>query len=349
MNLQETITKIEPLDETMMQISRKRWDSIAHPLHSLGLLEDVIVQISGITGSQDIRIEKKALVPMCADNGVVEEGVTQTGQEVTAIVAENFLVQQATASILCREANAAIFPYDVGMVTDTKVPRRKVAYGTRNMAREPAMTYAQAVETIETGITIAEELAEQGYGLLATGEMGIGNTTTSSAITAVLLDQPVELVTGRGAGLSSEGLEKKIAAIRRAIALHQPNPADPVDVVSKVGGFDIAAMAGVCLGAAALHLPVVLDGFISCVAGLVAARICPRVTDYMIAAHVSEEPSAQMVLDALGKEAFLHAHMCLGEGTGAVAVFPLLDMAAAVYNGMSTFQDISIDEYQHLQ
>lgn len=348
MTLQETLEKIQPLDSATMEIAKKRWDSIAHPLHSLGLLEDVVVQIAGITGQQDVHIGKKALVPMCADNGVVEEGVTQTGQEVTAIVAENFLVQQATASILCREAGADIYPIDIGMAADTKVPNHKIAYGTKNMAKEPAMTYEDAVKAIEVGISVAEKLAGEGYGVIATGEMGIGNTTTSSAVASVLLERPVEEMTGRGAGLSSEGLQKKINAIKKAVELHKPDKNDPVDVLAKVGGFDIAGLVGIYLGGAALRIPVVIDGFISGVAALAAMKICPLAGDYMIASHVSEEPAARLILSSLGKEAFLHAHMCLGEGTGAVTIFPLLDMAAAVYNGMSTFQDIEIEEYKPL-
>ncbi|MGI6070411.1 MAG: nicotinate-nucleotide--dimethylbenzimidazole phosphoribosyltransferase [Blautia sp.] len=349
MNLQETLEKIQPLDERMMEVTRKRWDSIAHPLHSLGLFEDVLVEIAGMTRSQDMDYKKKALVTMCADNGVVEEGVTQTGQEVTAIVAENFLVEQATASILCRECGADIYPVDIGMVTDTKVPRHKVAYGTKNMAKEPAMTREEAVEALEVGIHMAEELVARGYRMLATGEMGIGNTTTSSAVASVLLEEPVEKMTGRGAGLSSEGLEKKIHTIKKAIALHQPDKKDAIDVLSKVGGLDIAGMAGVCLGAAALQVPVVIDGFISGVAALVAARICPAASGYIIASHVSKEPAAQLILEAMDKRAFLHADMHLGEGTGAVTLFPLLDMAAAIYNSMSTFQEINVEEYQHLK
>lgn len=349
MLLEKTLREIEPLDQQAMDIARQRWDSIAHPLHSLGLLEDVIVQIAGIVRSQDVSVDKKALIPMCADNGVVVEGVTQTGQEVTAIVAENFLVEQATASILCRQAGADIYPIDIGMVVDTKVPKRKVAYGTKNMTVEPAMTREEAIQGVEEGIAVARELVEAGYKVLATGEMGIGNTTTSSAIAAVLLKQPVETVTGRGAGLSSQGLNKKIQAIKKAIELHQPDVKDPMDVLAKVGGFDIAGLVGVYLGGASRHVPVIIDGFISGVAALVAQRICPTSAGYMIASHVSEEPATRMILEALGKEAFLHAHMCLGEGTGAVTIFPLLDMAAAVYNGMSTFQDIAVEEYQHFQ
>lgn len=349
MNLQETLKKIHPLDEHAMEVSRKKWDSIAHPLHSLGLLEDVLVQIAGITGKVEADIKKKVLVPMCADNGVVEEGVTQSGQEITMLVAETFLTYQSAAARLCKEAGADVFPVDIGIAVDTKLPRDyKIAYGTKNMVKEPAMTYDEAVRAIEVGIHVAEKMAEQGYKIIATGEMGIGNTTTSSAVASVLLEQPVETMTGRGAGLSSEGLQRKISAIKKAIDLHRPKKEDPIDVLAKVGGFDIAGLVGVYLGGAALHIPVVIDGFISGVAALAAQRICPDAGGYMIASHVSEEPAGKLILEALGKEAFLHAHMCLGEGTGAVAIFPLLDMAAAIYNGMSTFQEYEMDAYEHL-
>lgn len=348
MRLEEAIAKIKPLDQAAVNAAKRRWDSIAKPLHSLGLLEDVLTQIAGITGSQEIDISKKALVTMCADNGVVEEGVTQSGQEVTAIVAENFLSRQATASILCQQAGAKIVPIDIGMAVDTKVRNMKVAYGTKNMAKEPAMTREEAVKALEVGIQVAEELAGEGCRLLATGEMGIGNTTTSSAIAAVLLGQPVEKMTGRGAGLSSAGLDKKVTTIKNAIVMHRPDPEDAIDVLAKVGGFDIAGMAGVCLGGAALHIPVVMDGFISSVAALVAMRICPDASGAIIASHVSKEPATELLLKALDKEAFLHARMCLGEGTGAVTIFPILDMAAAVYSQMSTFQEISVEEYKPL-
>ncbi len=348
LTFKETIEKIKPLDSVSMEAARTRWDHIAHPLHSLGLMEDLVVQIAGISRGQDIHIGKKALVSMCADNGVVEEGVTQTGQEITALVAENFLKGQAISSLFCKQAGAELIPVDIGMVVDTQVTRKKVAYGTKNMVKEPAMTYEQAVQSIEVGIQMAEELKEKGYQILATGEMGIGNTTTSSAMATVLLDRPVEDVTGRGAGQSSAGLEKKIWAIRQAIGLHKPDPSDPVDVLAKVGGFDIGGMMGVFLGGAALGIPVVIDGFISGVAALAAAGICPQARDYMIPSHVSQEPAAHMILEALGKEAFLHGHMCLGEGSGAVALFPLLDMAVGVYQKMSTFCDINMEEYKLL-
>lgn len=345
MKLEEALKKIRPLDEAAMEACRQKWDSIAHPLHSLGKLEDVLVQIAGITGDIRVDLKKKALVPMCADNGVVEEGVTQTGQEITALVCENFLQTKAVSSIMCKTVGAEIFPVDVGVATDVSILNRKIAYGTKNMVKEPAMTREQAIQAIETGIEMVETLKEKGYRIIATGEMGIGNTTTSSAVASVILGRPVEDMTGRGAGLSSEGLNRKIHAIRKAVALHQPDPKDGIDVVSKVGGFDIAAIAGLFIGGAALQVPIVIDGVISAVGALVAATICPETKGYMIPSHVSKEPAGHLLLEALGKEAPLHCDMCLGEGTGAVTFFPLLDIATAVYYGMSDFGGIGMEAY----
>ena len=196
---------------------------------------------------------------------------------------------------------------------------------------------------------MADDLTRKGYRLLAMGEMGIGNTTTSSAVASVLLHASVEEMTGRGAGLSSEGLRRKIQAIKKGIEKNQPDPQDPIDVLAKVGGFDIAALAGLCLGGAWKHTPVLMDGFISCVAALLAVRLCPAVSGYLLASHVSKEPAAERILDELGKEAMIHGKMCMGEGTGAAALFPILDMAAEIYNTMSTFEDIHMDSYEHLE
>ena len=349
MTLEETLARIRPLDKNAMEIAAKRWDSIAKPLHSLGKMEKLVIQIAGITGSPDMALQKRALVPMCADNGVVEEGVTQTGQEVTAIVAENFLSGDTSACVMSRQCGTEVIPVDIGMAVDTSVPKDlKVAYGTANMTKGPAMSREQAVQALEAGIEMVRRLKEEGYGILATGEMGIGNTTTSSAVASVLLDRPVEEMTGRGAGLSGDGLTRKINAIKRAIELNRPDPEDAVDVLAKVGGFDIAGMAGMFLGSAAFGIPVVIDGFISCVAALVAQRICPTAGEYMIASHVSKEPAAHLILDALGKEAVIHGEMCLGEGSGAVALFPFIDMGAAVYQSMSTFDEIHVEQYEEL-
>ena len=349
MTLEETLAQIKSLDETAMEMAAKRWDSIAKPLHSLGKMEKLVIQIAGITGSADVSVKKRALVPMCADNGVVEEGVTQTGQEVTAIVAENFLSGATSACVMSRQCGTDVIPVDIGMVVDTKLPTDlKIACGTANMTKEPAMSREQAVQALEAGIEMVRRLKEEGYELLATGEMGIGNTTTSSAVAAVLLDRPIEEMTGRGAGLSGDGLTRKINAIKKAIEVNSPDPEDAIDVLAKVGGFDIAGMAGMFLGGAALRVPVVIDGFISCVAALIAQRICPTAGEYMIASHVSKEPAARLILEALGKEAVIHGEMCLGEGSGAVALFPFLDMGIAVYDSMSTFEDIHVEQYEEL-
>lgn len=349
MTLEETIRKIRPVDVAAMAAAKQHWDGLGKPLGSLGRLEKALIRIAGIQRTGDVHIDRKALVIMCADNGVVEEGVTQCGQEVTATVAENFLDEKSCVAIMCRRAGTKICPVDIGMAVDTpRVEKRKIAYGTKNMAREPAMTREQAVAAIEVGIAKAEELHAQGYEMLATGEMGIGNTTTSSAMTAVYLGLDVETVTGRGAGLSSHGLQRKINAIKQAIAVNQPDPEDPLDVLAKVGGLDIAGMCGLFLGGAAQQMPVVMDGFISQVAALTAVRLVPECADYILASHVSEEPGANILLKALEKDAFLTCGMRLGEGSGAVALFPILDFASDIYHKMSTFVQADIVEYQPL-
>lgn len=349
MTLEETIRKIRPVDVAAMAAAKQHWDGLGKPLGSLGRLEKALIQIAGIQRTGDVHIDRKALVIMCADNGVVQEGVTQCGQEVTATVAENFLDEKSCVAIMCRRAGTKICPVDIGMAVDTpRVEKRKIAYGTKNMAKEPAMTREQAVAAIEVGIAKAEELHAQGYEMLATGEMGIGNTTTSSAMTAVYLGLDVETVTGRGAGLSSHGLQRKIYAIKQAIAVNQPDPEDPLDVLAKVGGLDIAGMCGLFLGGAAQQMPVVMDGFISQVAALTAVRLVPECADYILASHVSEEPGANILLKALEKDAFLTCGMRLGEGSGAVALFPILDFASDIYHKMSTFVQADIVEYQPL-
>ena len=335
--LQRLLKMIRPGDGAAKEEASRRWDSIAKPLHSLGKLERDIIRIAGIQRTAAVRLEKKALLVLCADNGVVEEGVTQTGQEVTAIVAENFLT-----------AGVDLFPIDMGMAADTQVPDYKVAYGTRNMAKEPAMTREQALQAVLTGIRLAKEKKEEGYDLLEVGEMGIGNTTTSSAVSSLLLGREIQEMTGRGAGLTSQGLERKIRVIREAIRRNQPDPSDSLDVLAKVGGFDLAGLAGVCLGGGGFGIPVVLDGFISGAAALAAVRLCPTVREYLIASHVSKEPGMRAILAELELEAALDCGLCLGEGTGALLYLPALLMAEEVYRSMSTFSENQIEEYQEL-
>ena len=351
MTLGEVIQGIVPADQEAMSRAKARWDSIAKPLGSLGLLEDAVIRVAGMTGSPDVDLSRRAVVVMCADNGVVARGVTQTGQEVTAIVAENMSSGDTSVCAMSRAAGAEVVPVDVGVarpLTGARIVQRNIRRGTADMTLGPAMTREEAVRAVLTGVEIARELRGRGVRLLATGEMGIGNTTTSSAVAAVLLGKPAEDMTGRGAGLSSEGLQRKIQAIETAIAVNRPDPADALDVLHKVGGLDIAGLAGVFLGGALCRTPVLVDGFISSVAALVAARLCPDCSGYMLGSHASEEPASQLVLAELGLRPFLYAGMRLGEGTGAVAVMPLLDMGLAVYREMTTFEDTNIEAYQPL-
>jgi len=324
---------------------RQHLDDIAKPLHSLGKLEDALIQLAGIKESVHVTLDKKVLLVMCADNGVVEEGVTQTGQDVTAIVANNFLKDKATASILCNMAGADIIPVDIGVASDTQIINKKISYGTKNMVKEPAMTYIQAVKAIETGIEMVRELKEKGYQIIATGEMGIGNTTTSSAVASVLLNQSPEIVTGTGAGLSSDGLKRKIKVIKQAIDLHQPKEEEVIEVLRTVGGYDIAGLTGVFLGGMLYRIPIVIDGFISSVAALAAVRLNSYCRDFILGSHISREPASKIVLEELNISHYLECNMCLGEGTGAVSIFPLLDMVLKVYQEMGTFDDNQIEKY----
>lgn len=350
--LRERLSGIVKSDEEAMARAAARWNRVAKPLHSLGLLEDALIRIAGITGSEEMDLAQKAVLVLCADNGVVCEGVTQTGSEVTAIVAENFTTGNASVCRMAQIAGARVVPVDIGIGRPMRCPGlldRRVRSGTGNIAREPAMTREEAERAICVGIDLVAEEAARGTRVIATGEMGIGNTTTSSALASVLLGLEPEAVTGRGAGLSSDGLRTKVSVIRRALALHQPDPSDPVGALAAVGGLDIAGLAGVFLGGAISHIPIVIDGVIAAVAALVAARIEPRAVDYMLASHVSAEPAGQLLIDALGLAPVITAGMCLGEGTGAVALFPLLDMAAAVYREMTTFDENDIAQYEELK
>lgn len=346
--LEELCARIMPADQKSMDGARERWRTVGKPLLSLGKLEDAVIRIAGVKGTLEYTLDRRALVIFCADNGVTEEGVTQTGSEVTAIVAENFTKGAASVCLMAETSGTDLFPVDIGMFTDVPAVTRseyKVAYGTANMTREPAMTRAQAEAAIRTGIRIAGELSDRGYEILATGEMGIGNTTTSSAVVSTLLGENPEDVTGRGAGLSREGLERKIRAIKTAVRVNRPDPEDVIDVIAKVGGLDIAGLTGMFLGGAIYHIPVIIDGFISSVAALCASRIAPAALDYMLPSHRSGEPAGGMVLETLGLSPMLDCGMSLGEGSGAVAVIPLLEMGLNVYRRMSTFDEIKVKQY----
>ncbi|MDR3278635.1 MAG: nicotinate-nucleotide--dimethylbenzimidazole phosphoribosyltransferase, partial [Oscillospiraceae bacterium] len=346
MNFTELNEKIPGADRAAEDAARRRWDGIAKPLGSLGLLETAVTRIAGLRGTPDVQIDRRAVLVLCADNGVVAEGVTQSEQSVTMTVAENLTRRQTSVCRMAAVARADVIPVDMGMATRPGFPGlldRRVADGTKNLAREPAMTREQAELAIEYGVGLARDCAEQGYDILATGEMGIGNTTTSSAVAAVLLGVPAETVTGRGAGLSDRALIHKIEVIKTAAARRQPDRFDALDVLSKLGGFDLAGMAGIFIGGALYRIPVLIDGFISAVAALTAAWLCPRARGAMLASHASGEPAGLLLLQRLGLPPLISAGLRLGEGTGAVAALPLLDMALAVYHGSSSFSEIGMD------
>lgn len=378
--LEEVKREIHQLNPSAMAQAKARWDSIAKPLNSLGLLEEDLIRIAGITGSSDISLKKKAVAIFCSDNGIVEEGVTQTGQEVTAVVTENISHGNSCVCIMAKQAGAHVFPVDMGVNGDLSgygefregsdslvctgdgnrgdasaeeaseilypIWNRKLMYGTRNFTKEPAMERETAVTAVETGIRLAGKLKKRGFEIIATGEMGIGNTTTSSAVAAALLEADPKLVTGRGAGLSLEGFKRKQEVIRAGLLTWRPDPKDGIDVLSKVGGLDLAGLAGIFIGGMRYRIPVAADGLISLAAALAAERICPGTKEFLLASHMPAEPAGEMLLDALGAKPLIYGKLCLGEGTGAVALFPLLDMAAAVYQEMSTFSQIQIEEYQ---
>lgn len=361
MNFEEALKEIKGLDKKALEQSRIHWDSIAKPLRSLGLLEEAVIKMAGITGNIKVELKKKSLIIMCADNGVVKENVTQTGCEVTASVTENFTKEKATVSIMSKAAGVDLFPVDIGIYRDMenslkedeeikpfRILDRKIAYGTENMFEGPAMSREQAIKAIEVGIDLVKHMKECGYNIIATGEMGIGNTTTSSAIASVLLNEDVEKVTGRGAGLSSDGLQRKINVIKESIRVNKPDINDPIDVLSKLGGYDIAGLVGVFIGGAVYRIPIVIDGFISAVSALIASKIDPKIIDYMLPSHVSKEPAGKMLIDALNLKPFITCEMCLGEGSGAVALYPILDMACAVYNEMSNFEEAGVKQYKPL-
>lgn len=343
--------QIQPLDADAMRAAKEHWDAIAKPLHSLGRLEDMVVQLAGITGSAAIAPRKKAVLIFCADNGIVEEGVTQTSQAVTAAVTRNFTKGIASVNALSRVCGADVFPVDIGVAEPLNCPGVidcKIAPGTKNFAKEPAMTREQAERAISAGIALVQEKAAAGYNLIITGEMGIGNTTTSSAVFSALHHLPPEEVTGRGAGLSHAGVQHKIRVIRQALELHQPDADDVLDILSKVGGFDICGMTGAFLGGALCRIPVLIDGFISAVAANCAVKLCPRCRDYMFASHCSKEPAGRLALDMLEMQAYLDCDMCLGEGTGGVIGAKLFDFALAAYGEIAGFDAVGIAPYQPL-
>jgi len=367
--LEAALSRIAPADECARAAAYAAWDSIAHPLGGLGDFEDAVACIAAAQGSAEVAEFPRALAVFFSDNGVVAEGVSQSGQDVTRAVARNMCEGATSACRMrlrpqmrggappppCRMAafaGAEVVPIDVGMargIEDARMVRANVRRGSGNIAHGPAMSRDGAVRAIEVGIAVACGLARAGVRLLAAGEMGIGNTTTSAAVAAVLIRADARSLVGRGAGLSDASLARKRDVVERAIDANSPDPTDSIDVLSKVGGFDIAAMCGFYLGAAASKAPALLDGVISCTAALCAARLCPNALGYLVGTHASSEPASQELLRELGIKAPLDAGMHLGEGAGAMAYLPLLDSALRVYRDGKTFTATGMAAYEHFE
>ena len=342
--ISEITGRIWPPDESAMEAARKRQEELAKPPGSLGRLEDLSIQLAGITGKVFNSVEKKELLVFAADNGVVEEGVASAPQSVTLMQTINLTRAKTGASVLARHFGCKLTVCDVGVNADIReeaVLNRKIAYGTQNLCKGPAMSREQAVTALFTGFDLA---CESDADVLGIGEMGIGNTTTSSAVLAVLLDVEVEAVTGRGGGITDDSFRKKKDVIRQGIAINQPDRNDVMDVLAKLGGFDLCAMCGAFLGAAASRRPVVIDGFISVVAALCACRICPAVKHYLIPSHASYEIGYRLAMEELGLEPMLLLGMRLGEGSGCPLAFQMLEGACAIINNMASFAQAGIDD-----
>ncbi len=343
--LESTVVNIKELDlETISEVKNYQ-NKLTKPQGSLGVLEEISIQLGGITGQKCPDIEKKAVVVMAADHGVVAEGISAFPSEVTPQMVHNFIQGGAAINVLSRHTGADVFVVDVGVAATIDHPRvlsYKIRPGTGNMAQEPAMTRAEAIQALEVGVRVATDLIGRGYRMLATGEMGIGNTTASSALIAAFLGVSAVEVTGKGTGIKSETIKHKAEIIDRAIAVNQPNPEDPIDVLAKVGGLEIAALSGLILAAAANRTPVVIDGFISSAAALVAQKIAPCSLGYMIASHCSAEMAHRKLLQYIGLKPVLELEMRLGEGTGAVLAFPLIEAAVKIVKEMATFESAGV-------
>ena len=345
MKLDEIIAGIPEIPAERYRAARQHWDALAKPLGSLGVLEENVTKIAALSGKH--QLSRRTLLVFCSDNGVVAQGVSQSDASVTTAVAAALGRGDSTVNFMAKTANCTVLPVDIGMLEPTPpgVQTEKRMPGTHDITLGPAMTRETCICAIEAGFRLAEKQIKNGADILLLGEMVIGNTTTSAAVASILLHQSPEKLTGRGAGLSNDGLQRKIRAIDRAIQKNRPNPEDPIDVLTKVGGLDLAALCGVCLCGAKNQVPVLLDGVITNTAALCAVRLCPAVQGALIASHVSREPAAKLLLDALELQPCISAGLHLGEGSGAVLALPLLDQALAVYNSGHTFDALGIDAY----
>lgn len=345
----EELKKIEilPPDSETFQAAKRNWDKIAKPLDSLGEFETLVCRLAAMTGRLNYSAPKKAIIVACGDNGIVEEGVTQCGQEVTSAVAKNLGLGLSSLCILAKRTGAKIIPVDVGINSDEKyegVIDRKIAKGSRNFLKEPALTEAEALLAIEYGIDLVDSLKSEGFDLLATGEMGIGNTTTSTAIQCSIFEFDPETLTGRGAGLSDEGLARKLEVVKKGIEKYGDSK-DPLHILHCLGGYDLAFLTGVYIGGAIYRLPVIIDGFISVTAAVLAEALLPGTKEYMVPSHKGRSEGIEFALKSLGLKPYINGEMALGEGTGGAMLLPIIDMVLDYYNNGSSFEAEEIESY----
>ena len=346
--IKKITANISEIDPAVTKKAQERLDSLTKPLGSLGRLEELAKQICGITGKENPSLRNKVIFTLASDHGVTEEGVSVYPKEVTAQMVYNFLSGGAGINVLANHVGARVVVVDIGVSSDLKpspqLVIKKINYGTKNMAKGPAMTRDEVVKAICAGIEIFEDEFKSGIDIAGTGDMGIGNTTAASAITACFTNRPVEEITGRGAGLNDMGLKNKIYIIKKSIALNKPDSSDPVDVLSKIGGFEIAGLVGIILASASKKVPVVIDGFISGAAALTAFHIEPKVRDYMIAGHCSVEIGHRVILEHIGLKPLMDLDLRLGEGTGGALGIGLADAAIKILTEMATFKSAKVSE-----
>ncbi len=350
--LNKTLQEIKPLNEEVMSQAQLKLDSLTKPLGSLGLLEDLAKKVSGITGTLTPDLSKKTVIVMAGDHGIAAKGVSLFPSEVTPQMVVNFVNGGAGINVLARHVGAEVIVADIGVASDfdpaLPIKHAKVDYGTKDFSSQAAMTKEQAVQCLEAGIKIANEQIDNGAKLIATGDMGIGNTTPSSAIVAAISGIDASFVTGRGTGLDDEALNKKAQIINDALAMHQVNPDNGLDILSKVGGFEIGAIAGVCLACAARKIPVVIDGFISGAGALIAHKLNSEAASYMIAAHQSVEQGHKIALERLGLRNIFDMNLRLGEGTGAAMAMNIVEASMKILNEMATFESAGVSEAEDL-
>ncbi len=346
--IKKTIEKITPLDTAAMSLAQARQNNLTKPPGSLGMLEALSIKIAGITGKEMPKIERKTIITMAGDHGVTEEGVSAYPREVTSQMVFNFLSGGAGINVLARHVGASVTIVDMGiacdMHDDPRLVNRKIGFGTKNMACQSAMTREQAIKSVEAGIRVVEEAAEDGLDIVGTGDMGIGNTTASAAITSVVTGISPFEATGRGTGIESSAFERKVRVIEKALSMNNPDASDGLDVLLKVGGFEIGGITGVIIGAAANKIPVVIDGYISGAAALIACLIAPQCKDYLIASHLSVERGHKAVLNHLNLKPILNMDLRLGEGSGAALAISIAEAACKILDEMATFEDANVSE-----